>query len=705
MRLVTRGTSRPLAGFIAGVLVLVAAPVSSARYLRPRETRQVDLTPTGEPATTGPGCSGPTYQCRVPVPSISENGRYVAFQSDAGDLVPGDTNLVTDVFVRDLKTGIVTRASVSSADDQASGTGLPQVCQERIDTNGLVDLSFDPSLNRNGRFVTFTSWAANLAPPDTNAQPDIFRRDLVKGITERVSVTSSEEEALHLSNNGCVGGGSERSSITADGQTVVFQSTGFNLDGRAPHCATPGSSAPECAAAVFLRDLRSGETHPISLREGDETVQHGGSPSIASRGRYVVFYSGTPLDGGEANPLPLSDVYLRDLESRTTERVSVTLDRQPLTATGICRLNAGAGPSNGLSVSRDGRFVTFSSVAQNLVPNDGNAVGLSYCGADAYVRDMAAERTYRVSVRSSGEELRDPPLGSVHEGLDPGISDDGRFVSFWTTYDVDSGKQAGPVVAVHDLVTGASTIASRSTSGETPNHAWGAQGYSFSSTGRYLAFASSATNFGEAKDGKWHVYVTDLGPALGIGAPPTRNPSSMNKLTPDDEGGPVCLIEGACIPSPGKLSSVDPTNELSPHLTDLGAELSGVGLAYRPQSQDLFVTIELAHMPRIGSITSPILHGLQFKAADRSLEVRAGSLLGGTFGLFDCTTLSRACTKIADLDGGYGTTGERVVFSLPLEAIGLQGGGELSGVQAFSAIGSLGSGPATILDTAILSPN
>jgi hypothetical protein len=103
-------------------------------------------------------------------------------------------------------------------------------------------------------------------------------------------------------------------------------------------------------------------------------------------------------------------------------------------------------------------------------------------------------------------------------------------------------------------------------------------------------------------------------------------------------------------------------------------------------------------MPRVVPGASPIFYGLRFEVDDRRYEVRATSLLGGTFGLFDCTT-SVACAKVADLQGGYGTTGMRVVFSLPLKEIGLEDGGALSNVEAFSALGFYMTGPTKILDT------
>ena len=92
-----------------------------------------------------------------------------------------------------------------------------------------------------------------------------------------------------------------------------------------------------------------------------------------------------------------------------------------------------------------------------------------------------------------------------------------------------------------------------------------------------------------------------------------------------------------------------------------------------------------------------VANGLRFEVEGENYEVRATSLLGGTFGLLDCTG-SLTCTKVGDLQGGYGTTGMRVVFSLPLAEIGLETGGKIQGVTAFSALGPYFTGATEILD-------
>ncbi|HXK40347.1 MAG TPA: hypothetical protein VJ837_05970, partial [Candidatus Paceibacterota bacterium] len=135
--------------------------------------------------------------------AISGNGRFVAFQSSASNLVPGDTNGESDVFVRDLKKETTERISISSKREQAN------------------DFSGGGSISSTGRFIVFSSWATNLVPDDTNGTIDVFVRDRVKGRTERVSVSSLDEEGNDLSGGWL--------SVSDDGRHVAFRSLASNL--------------------------------------------------------------------------------------------------------------------------------------------------------------------------------------------------------------------------------------------------------------------------------------------------------------------------------------------------------------------------------------------------------------------------------------------------------------------------------------------
>jgi Tol biopolymer transport system component len=156
--------------------------------------------------------NGPSFE-----PAISADGRFVAFQSEATNLVPGDSNSAPDVFVRDRRTGRTSRVSVRSDGAQANGP------------------SAIPSISADGRFVTFYSDATNLVSGDTNDQGDVFVHDRQTGTTRRVSVGP----------NGTQGDvSSQTSAISADGHFVAFWSLATNL--------VPGDTSDQ--GDVFLRD-------------------------------------------------------------------------------------------------------------------------------------------------------------------------------------------------------------------------------------------------------------------------------------------------------------------------------------------------------------------------------------------------------------------------------------------------------------------
>ena len=154
-------------------------------------TRRVSISSTGTQANDASDS-----------PSISADGRYVAFHSDATNLVAGDTNGASDIFVRDRQAGTTTRVSVSSAESQGN------------------DDSYNPSISADGRSVAFQSDASNLVANDTNGTSDIFVRDRQAGTTRRVSISSTGTQG---NNN------SDAPSISADGRYVAFPSDATNL--------------------------------------------------------------------------------------------------------------------------------------------------------------------------------------------------------------------------------------------------------------------------------------------------------------------------------------------------------------------------------------------------------------------------------------------------------------------------------------------
>jgi Tol biopolymer transport system component len=308
-------------------------------------------------------------------PSISADGRYVAFQSTASDLVGGDTNGVSDVFVRDRVAGTTQRVSVDSGGAQADGG------------------SYLPSISADGRYVAFLSYATNLVGGDTNGISDIFVRDRQSGTTERVSVGPSGAQG-NADSYGAP-------SISADGRYVAFLSNARNL------VSGDTNSAPD----VFVRDRQSGTTERASV---DSSGVQGDGPSascaISADGRCVVFQSSaTNLVPGDTNGV--SDVFVHDRQSGITERVSV--------ASGGAQGNGSSYSPSVPAISADGRTIAFVSYASDLVGGDANGA------ADVFVRDRQSGTTGRVSVDSGGAQ------GNGSSGyFGCAISADGRFVAF-----------------------------------------------------------------------------------------------------------------------------------------------------------------------------------------------------------------------------------------------------------------------------------
>ena len=137
------------------------------------------------------------------MPTISSDGRYVTFVSDADNLVNNDSNERRDAFIHDRQTGTTKRVSVRTGDLQSDGD------------------SFSPSISGDGRYVAFKSKASNLVDNDTNGKPDIFVHDRQTGLTERVNVDSSDGQTT--------GGNSDWPDISGDGRYVAFRSAASNL--------------------------------------------------------------------------------------------------------------------------------------------------------------------------------------------------------------------------------------------------------------------------------------------------------------------------------------------------------------------------------------------------------------------------------------------------------------------------------------------
>lgn len=302
-------------------------------------------------------------------PSISADGRFVVFESLATNLVPGGDQLFrTNVFVRDRKTRTTRQVSVSS-EGRPADVG-----------------SVGSTISANGRFVAFASAATNLVPRDTNDDWDVFVHDRQTRTTRRVSVGP----------NGVQGNaGSSDPAISANGRFVVFASDAANL--------VPGDT--NAFEDIFVHDRKTRTTRRVSVGpSGRQANAASALPAISADGRFVAFVSAaTNLVPGDTNRE--WDVFVHDLKTRTTRRVSVGRDGRQ-----------GNGGSLGPSISADGRYVAFYSLATNLVPADTN--GLS----DLFVHDRKTGTNRRLAVAPGSE--------SVGPGSSPSISADARSVAF-----------------------------------------------------------------------------------------------------------------------------------------------------------------------------------------------------------------------------------------------------------------------------------
>ena len=408
-------------------------------------------------------------------PSISADGRFVAFESNASNIVPGDTNNTSDIFVRDLSTNTTTRVSVDSAGNLAN------------------KVSSQPSISANGRFVAFTSEASNLVPGDTNNVADIFVRDLLTNTTTRVSVDSAGNQGNFVSSD---------PSISANGRFVAFQSQGSNL--------VPGDT--NNTNDIFVRDLLTNTTSLVSVDSaGNQANSDSYYPSISADGRFVAFYSYSyNLVPGDPNYR--YENFVRDTLTNTTTRVSVD-------SAG----NLGNGYSYTPSISADGRFVAFYSDATNLVPADD-----TNNSQDIFVRDLSTNTTTRLSVDSAGN------LGNG-DSYSASISADGRFVAFYSDASnlAPGDTNNAPDIFMRDLLTNTTTRLSVDSAGNQGNaDTRGFASPSISADGSRVAFPSSASNLvpGDTNNRR-DVFVSDIGSTPGG----SNNPPKVINGTPGND--------------------------------------------------------------------------------------------------------------------------------------------------------------------------
>lgn len=330
---------------------------------------------------------------------ISDDGNLVLFISRATNLVPGDTNLDDDAFVRDVAAGTTERVTVDSSGGESNGH------------------CFDAAMSGDGRYVVFSDNGTNLVSGDTNLTTDVFLRDRSSGTTTRVSVKSNGVEADDFS---------LKPAISRDGSFIVFESPAQNLVGKDPYPYLD----------IFMRDVAAGTTSQISLQpNGQRPLGDSWAPTISDTGDRVAFISAAPdlVDGDHSG----WDVFVRDVPSATNLRASLS--------------SAGDEPNQNVleaCITGDGAFVAFVTGASNLVAGDVNGY------EDVFVRSLSNSMTTLESVSSGG-------AGANWNCSHPGLSADGASISFDSRADslVTNDSNALWDVFVHSRVIAAATAA------------------------------------------------------------------------------------------------------------------------------------------------------------------------------------------------------------------------------------------------------
>jgi Tol biopolymer transport system component len=350
---------------------LNAAPDIFVRDMATGTTRLASVSSTGEQQKLAPGAEmGPAF-AGCGVDAISDNGRYVAFSSPATNLVPGDTNSMTDIFVHDTVSGRTFRGSL--------GTG-------GVEPNGA---SCGPSLSADGRYLVFTSSATNLgigSPALTTS--NVYLRDLKTGTTSLVSHTQggAPQHSLAYGPQSRTAGSGR--VVSTDGRYVAFLS---NVDNFVPADNNYGVESffygEDNGSDVFVADMRTGGIERVSVTpSGGQAARFAGDwVTMSADGRYVAFDSYQLLVADEvasgtaasyaALDTSQAEVFVHDMRTGDTEMLSrTTKGDQALGCTFI------GGQANEPAMDMSGRFVAFASCAPNLPPGSSNS-------GNVYLRD------------------------------------------------------------------------------------------------------------------------------------------------------------------------------------------------------------------------------------------------------------------------------------------------------------------------------
>lgn len=405
--------------------------------------------------------------------SLSADGRYMVFVSESSNIVSNDTNGVIDVFWSDTLTGEVRRISVSS-------NGI-----EGNDWSGRIVNGFGLDISDDGQYVVFQSSASNLDANDTNNITDIFVHEVQTSTTTMVSVNSDGLQSNQSSWN---------PSISADGRYVVFDSGAKNWQlGADGSAGTPIQD-------VFLHDRQTGQTTLVSKStEGVNGNNHSTNAVISGNGRFVAYTSRADNlvandNSGIINDINNDyygmDVFVHDLQRGTTERVSIATDGTD-----------GDHLSDAASISADGRYVAFHSLATTLDTNVPS-------GYNVFVHDRDSKQTKRITIDNFEGD-------SYNFRQFPSISSSGRYIA------LRASKSSGNAVFVYDQDKQQTRLVSRNNNGLTVQSSIG-NSLAISADGQFVGFSTSQWQLVPDKTDSYEdVFMTATGFTAELAVAPT----------------------------------------------------------------------------------------------------------------------------------------------------------------------------------------
>ena len=410
------------------LLTLLLASITSTNAFAVNEIERVSLDTSG---------NNPNQNNRAP--SVTSNSRFIVFESDATDLVAGDSNGFTDIFRFDRTTSTTIRVSVTNGGGEADQrstvadvsddgrfivfASTAQNLTSETDTNGLNDIflrdtlnntttlisksiggttgngaSLKPVISDDGTVIAYESLASDILAADADTTSDVYRYIVASGTTELVSTGASGKGSAK----------SQEASLSFNGQIIAFSSDAFNL----------GGPLTDRNRDAFYRNFNTGTTIAITTGASDPGFTDSQQPYVSGDGSTIIFESfRRNLVANDNNGV--QDVFAYNVNTTAITRVSVS-------SAGV----EGDARSGHPGVSASGRYVVFESTASTLDANDTNGA------LDIFTHDRTTNKTTRISLDINGNQG-----GFLNQK--PKISSTGRFVVFSSLNTLDSGDSNG----------------------------------------------------------------------------------------------------------------------------------------------------------------------------------------------------------------------------------------------------------------------